>query len=88
MKNLIKNFMNGTYKYNGKWYDNVTNAGRVIKQNGNGCYYFYCDGVNDDQITKFCQEHNLDWSLYVVKSKRMNVFGTRERVVVEIWECE
>lgn len=87
MKNLIKDFKDGTHKYNGKMYYNVENAGRVIKQRGNG-YYFYCDGVDEDQLAKFCQEHNLDSCLYVVKSKRMNVFGTKERVIVEMWKYD
>lgn len=84
-KRIVKVFRDGSHKYtDGKMYKNVVNAGRVIKQRGDG-YYFYCDGVDEDALAEYCKELDIDYTLYVVKSRKMNVFGTKERVIVEIW---
>lgn len=84
MKKIIRNFMNGTNKCYGVERNNVVNGGRAIKALG-GTHYFYCDGVMDEALEEYCKEHNLDWNIYVVPSKRMNVYGTKERVIVEMW---
>lgn len=85
IKELVRQFMNGTNKCYGDERVNVVNGGKAIKVLDDGTHYFYCDGVFDDAIEEFCKEHNLDWDITVVPSKRMNVYGTKERVVVEMW---
>ena len=87
IKNLVKNFKNGGYKQNGKWYNNVVNGGRAIKRTEDGEYFFYCDSVNQEKLEEFCEENQLDWDMGVIPSRRMNVYGTKERVLVLIWDC-
>ena len=84
IKNLIKNFKNGGYKQNGKWYNNVVNGGRAIKQTEYGEYFFYCDSVNQEKLEEFCEENQLNWDTGVV-IRRMSKYRTTERVVVLIW---
>lgn len=84
MKKIIKDFMNGTNKCYIEERLNVVNGGRAIKQSGKS-YYFYCDGVMDEALEEFCQKHHLGWKITVVPSRRMNVYGTKERVIVEMW---
>lgn len=83
-KEIVKAFRDGKHYTDGKMYKNVVNGGRAIKQRGDG-YYFFCDGVDEDALAEYCEEFDIDYTLYVVKSRKMNVFGTKERVIVEIW---
>ena len=84
IKNLVREFKDGTNKCYIEERLNVVNGGRAIKQSGDS-YYFYCDGVMDEALEEFCQEHHLGWDITVVPSKRMNVYGTKERVIVSMW---
>jgi hypothetical protein len=85
MKEIVRKFKNGGFKKNGKWFSNAYNRGRAIKQTEYGEYYFYCDSVNQEKLEEFCEEHQLGWEIGVVKSKRINAYGTKERVVVIMW---
>ena len=84
IKNLVREFKDGTWQCDGQMYVNVINGGRAIKQIGYS-YFFYCDAVNEDALNEYCEEHQLAWDSEVVPSKRMNKYGTKERVKVEIW---
>lgn len=85
MRKIVRNFMEGTNKcYGVEERLNVVNGGKAIKQSGD-IYYFYCDGVHDEALRQYCEEHHLDWDITVVPSKRMNVYGTKERVIVSMW---
>ena len=85
MKEIVKNFMNGTNKCFGDERWNVVNGGKAIKVSSCGMYYFYCDSVCQEALEEYCEEHHLGWWMTVVPSRRMNVYGTRERVKVEMW---
>ena len=84
MKEIVREFLNGTWQCDGQMYVNVINGGRAIKQIGYS-YFFYCDAVNEDSLNEFCEEHQLGWDITVVPSRRMNVYGTKERVIVSMW---
>lgn len=85
MKELVREFMNGTNKCYGKESVNVVNGGRAIKVHNGVTHYFYCDGVHDEALRQYCEKHHLGWDITVVPSKRMNVYGTKERVIVGMW---
>ena len=85
MKDLVRNFMDGTNKCFGVERMNIVNGGRAIKVHNDMTYYFYCDGVCQEALEEYCEEHHLGWDINVVPSRRMNVYGTKERVMVEMW---
>ena len=85
MKSIVRNFMNGTNKCFGDERMNVVNGGKAIKVSDDGTHYFYCDGVCQEALEEYCEEHHLGWDMTVVSSNRVNVYGTKERVMVEMW---